>query len=92
MRNENFHVGTSASEHRTRDFLNQFQRVRHLCAVHRDRAAEPAPVTADIFGTASEFQPYRPNGFAAAYYTTKADHDFIVVGENNLAELPGCNA
>ena len=82
MRNENFHVFSSASEHRTRDFLNQFQRVRGFFAQSTGTVpTEPAPVTVMIFGTATEFQPYRPNGFAAAYYTTKADHDFIVVGE-----------
>ena len=82
MQNENFRVYSTASERATRDALNQFERVRgffmQFTGVVPDRAA---PVSVVIFGTEREYQPYRLNAFATAYYSSYSDRDFIVIGK-----------
>lgn len=82
MQNENFHVYSTASERATRDALNQFERVRgffvRLVAAAPDK---PVPVSVVIFGSEKEYQPYRLNAFATAYYSRLSDRDFIVVGK-----------
>ncbi|HKC17287.1 MAG TPA: tetratricopeptide repeat protein [Steroidobacteraceae bacterium] len=82
MQNENFCAYSSASERATRDALNQFERVRgfflQLTGAKPDKAV---PVTVVIFGSEKEYQPYRLNAFATAYYSSWSDRDLIVVGK-----------
>jgi len=81
MQNEHFQVYSSASERDTRQMLGQFERVRAFFYQIAKSATQSAlPVTVLIFGTAKEYQPYRFNSFADAYYTKHGDRDFIVVG------------
>ena len=81
MQNENFHVYSTASERDTREVLNQFERVRGFFNQFVEAGAEkPAPVSIVIFGSEKEYQPFRINDFAAAYYTNHGDRDFIVIG------------
>lgn len=82
MQNEHFHVYSSAGERDTRQMLGQFERVRgFFFQVARAATESSTPVTVVIFGTAKEYQPYRFNNSADAYYTRRGDRDFIVVGE-----------
>jgi Tfp pilus assembly protein PilF len=81
MQNENFHVYSTSSERTTRDALNQFERVRSFFLQLTGTAPDKsAPVSVVIFGSEKEYQPYRLNAFATAYYSNLSDRDFIVVG------------
>ena len=82
MRNENFHAYSSAGKGETQAFLGHLERVRSFFVQVTGAApADPVPVTVVIFGSSKEYQTYRPNDFAAAYYSNHTDRDFIVVGE-----------
>lgn len=82
MQNENFRVYSTASERATRDVLNQFERVRgfftQFIQVVPDKSV---PISVVIFGSEKEYQPYRLNAYAIAYYSRESDRDFIVVGQ-----------
>ena len=80
IQNANFHVYSSASERDTRAILAQFERVRAFFAQFTGTAPDQrVPVSVVIFGSEKEYQSYRPNEFAAAYYAGQSDRDFIVV-------------
>jgi Flp pilus assembly protein TadD len=82
MQNANFHVYSTASERATRDALNQFERVRGFFIQLTGVAPEkPVPISVMIFGSEKEYQPYRLNAFATAYYSSLSDRDLIVVGK-----------
>ena len=81
METEHFQVYSSASERATRQMLGQFERVRGFFVQASKTATGSAyPVAVLIFGTAKEYQPFRWNTAADAYYTKRGDHDFIVMG------------
>jgi tetratricopeptide (TPR) repeat protein len=82
MQNENFRVYSSANEHDTREVLNQFELIRgffNQITGAKPEKVEPVPVI--VFGTDKEYQPFRFNDFATAYYAKHSDLDFIVVGK-----------
>lgn len=82
MQNNNFHVYSTASERATRDVLNQFERVRGFFMQFTGVAPEQSvPISVVIFGSEKEYQPYRLNAYATAYYSSYSDRDFIVVGK-----------
>lgn len=82
MQNENFRVYSTASERATREALNQFERVRGFFVQFTGAAPDkPVPISIVIFGSEKEYQPYRLNAFATAYYSSQSDRDFIVVGK-----------
>ncbi len=82
MENENFRVYSSASERDTRTALDNFERVRGFFVEFTGaQPAKPVPVSIVIFGSEKEYQPYRFNEFAIAYYAGQSDRDFIVVGK-----------
>jgi hypothetical protein len=82
MQNENFRVYSSANEHDTRTALNNFERVRSFFIQYTGKApAKPVPISIIIFGSEKEYQAYKFNEFAVAYYTGQSDRDFIVIGK-----------
>ena len=81
MQNENFHAYSTASDRDTQGFIDHLERVRNFFIQFTGSApAKPVPVTTVIFGSPKEYQPYRLNAFATAYYGNHTDRDFIVVG------------
>ncbi len=81
MQNENFHAYSTASDRDTQGFIDHLERVRNFFIQFTGSAPPKAvPVTAVIFGSPKEYQPYRLNAFATAYYGNHTDRDFIVVG------------
>lgn len=82
LHNQHFNVYSSAGERTTKAMLGQFERVRgFFVEVTHTKDDQVAPVSVLIFGTPKEYQPYRLNGFATAYYSNQYDRDFIVVGD-----------
>jgi hypothetical protein len=81
MQNENFHAYSTASDRDTQGFIDHLERVRNFF-IQFTGSTPPraAPVTTVIFGSPKEYQPYRLNAFATAYYGNHTDRDFIVVG------------
>jgi len=81
LQDENFRVYSSASERATREMLRQFELIRGF--FNQVTAAKPAkaePVCVMIFGSEKEYQGYRLNSYATAYYAKRSDGDYIVVG------------
>ncbi len=82
MQNQNFRAYSTASERETRDVLNQFERVRGFFIQLTGAAPEKSvPISVVVFGTEKEYEPYRLNAFATAYYAHRSDLDLIVVGK-----------
>jgi Tfp pilus assembly protein PilF len=82
MQNDNFRVYSTARERETRDALDQFERVRgFFIQLTGTPPGKPVPVSVVIFGSEKEYQPYRLNEFATAYYSSLSDRDLIVVGK-----------
>jgi tetratricopeptide (TPR) repeat protein len=76
-----FEIFSSAGESDTRRVLLYFERVRTFF----DASASPAskqrtePVRVIVFGSRKEYDQYRFNEFADAYYTQVAGRDYIVL-------------
>ncbi len=90
MQNENFRVYSSAGERDTRDALDNLERVRGFFIQFTGAAPQkPVPISVVIFGSEKEFQPYKVNEFAIAYYSGQSDRDFIVIGKlgNESAQI-----
>ncbi len=82
MQNENFRVYSTANERDTRATLNDLERVRGFFRQYlKTTPAKPVPVSVIIFGSEKEYQAYKFNEFAVAYYTGQSDRDFIVIGK-----------
>ena len=52
----------------------------------KKKQAEPVRVI--VFGSKKEYHQYRPNEFAAAFYTQRAGRDYIVLGSVNGDAFP----
>lgn len=82
IENENFRIYSSANERETRDALSHFERVRgFFIQLTGAPPAKPVPVFVVVFGSEKEYQPFRFNEAAIAYYTPQADRDYIVMGK-----------
>ena len=76
----NFEVYTTAGEGAARDALKRFELVREFFAQSLSVAARTeSPVRLILFQSAKEFEPYKPNEAAAAFYLPGLDRDFIVM-------------
>src|SRR5204863_8988570 len=50
--------------------------------------AKPIPVRLVAFGSAKEYEPYRLNEFAIAYYHETLDRDYIVMSRSGSETFP----
>ena len=77
-----FDIFSSAGEGDTRRVLQQFERVRNFFAQKAGPGGKPQgeAVRVIVFGSKKEYEPYRPNEFAAAFYTQRTGRDYIVLG------------
>jgi hypothetical protein len=81
-----FEVYSTAGEATVRETLREFEEVRalfrSLSLVDTDAVdpdAHVAPVRIVAFGSAKEYEPYRLNGFAVAFYFPGVERDTIVM-------------
>src|SRR5258708_13972345 len=84
----NFELFTTAGERAGRDLVKHFEQV-HSFFVGRfkmssDATRKPRVI---LFRSEKEFEPYRPNEFASAFYHPGEYHDFIVLN-NSCGESP----
>ena len=85
----NFELYTTAGERSGRDLIRHFERVRSFFLQafgSRLPASRPARIIA--FRNEKEYQPYRPNEFAAAFFQPGAVHDFIVMSDASSEHYP----
>src|SRR5215472_1268473 len=79
MASANFEMYTTAGERSARDTLRYFEQVRGMFAQTMPRTmAQVGKVRIVAFSSIKEYEPYRINDFAIAYYHSSGDHDYIV--------------
>ncbi|MEP6961144.1 MAG: hypothetical protein ABI995_03650, partial [Acidobacteriota bacterium] len=82
MQNENFLMYSSANARDTRDALNYFERIRSFFLQRMGAPpAKPVPILIIMFNSEKEYEPYRFNEVAIAYYAGSNDRDYIVMGK-----------
>lgn len=89
LQSPNFEIYSTASESSTRDTLKQFEQARafFLTAMPM-KDTKPLPVRIVQFSSQKEYEPYRFNSFASAYYKPGAERDTIVMshgGPENIS-------
>jgi Tfp pilus assembly protein PilF len=90
MPSADFEIYSSAGEGDTRRALQYLERVRSFFeqALGGGAGQKREPVRVIVFGSKKEYEQYRPNDFAAAYYTQIAGRDYIVLGSVNDEAFP----
>ena len=89
LRSDNFELFSSASPRSARDTIREFEQVRgFFLQAFGGPPARPMPVRLVAFGSPKEFEPYRLNEFATAYYHQTADHDYIVMSHGGADTFP----
>jgi Flp pilus assembly protein TadD len=84
-----FEMYTTAGERSARDTLRYFEQVRSFFSQTLARPLEEkGPVRIVAFSSEKEYQPYRPNEFAIAYYHETARHDYIVMNHTGAETFP----
>src|SRR5215471_2074529 len=69
MASPNFEIYSQAGDGSTRDALRQFEQVRGFFVQAMNRENEkPVPVRIIAFNSMKEYEPYKFNEFAIAYY------------------------
>ena len=85
----NFELYTTAGERTGRDLVKHFEQVRSFFVQafgSKLSGAKPARIIA--FRNEKEYQAYRPNEFATAYYQPGSEHDFIVMSSGSSEHYP----
>jgi tetratricopeptide (TPR) repeat protein len=89
LQSANFELYSSTSSRGARDTIRVFEQVRgFFLQVFATQPAKPVPVRLVAFRSPKEFEPYRPNDFAAAYYHPGAGRDYIVMGRGGADIFP----
>ena len=89
MQSPNFEMYTTAGERSARDTLRYFEQVHDFFAQNMPGAVgKTLPVRIVAFNSAKEYEPYRLNEFATAYYHGTADCDYIVMSHTGVETFP----
>ena len=89
MQSANFEMYSSAGDKSTRETLKYFEQVRGFFTQAMPSALDsPLPVRIVAFASRKEYDPYRINEFATAYYQGTAERDYIVLSETGEATFP----
>ena len=76
----NFQLYTTGGERSGRDLIRHFEQVRSFfLQVFGDSLPDAKPACIIAFRNEKEFEPYRPNEFATAFFHGGLEHDFIVM-------------
>jgi tetratricopeptide (TPR) repeat protein len=85
----NFDMYTTAGERSARATLQYFEQVRSFFAQTMPHPLEESVrVRIVAFNSLKEYEPYRLNEFATAYYHSTADHDYIVMSHTGAETFP----
>ncbi len=89
LKSANFELYSSANARTARDTVREFEQVRGLFSqVFGGPPADPTPVRLVAFGSTNEYEPYRFNEFAIAYYHQIQDRDYIVMSRGGSDTFP----
>lgn len=81
----NFEVYTTGGEGSARRTLLYFEKLRSFfLRAQKLGSTSDQPVRIIGFKNAKQFEPFRPNEFASAYYLGAHDRDYIVIGDIGL--------
>ncbi len=84
-----FEMYTSAGERSALDTLRYFEQVRSFFSQNLPHPLEETgPVRIVAFSSEKEYQPYRPNDFAIAFYHETARHEYIVMSHTGAETFP----
>ena len=84
-----FEMYTSAGERSALDTLRYFEQVRSFFSQNLPHPLEETgPVRIVAFSSEKEYQPYRPNEFAIAFYHETARHEYIVMSHTGAETFP----
>jgi Tfp pilus assembly protein PilF len=89
MPSDDFEIYSSAGEGDTRLALQYFERVRGFFEQKLGGSEQKSdPVRIIVFNSKKEYEPYRLNEFAVAYYTQVAGRDYIVLSGTSADVFP----
>ncbi len=89
IQSPNFEIYSTGSENSTRDTLRQFEQVRaFFLSTLPTKDEKPLPVRIVVFNSLKEYEPYRLNEFATAYYYGGAERDTIVMSHGGSENFP----
>jgi len=89
LQSANFEMYSSANPRSARETIQEFEQVRgFFLQVLGGRPAKPVPVRLVAFASAKEFEPYKLNEFATAYYQQTAGRDYIVMSHAGADTFP----
>jgi hypothetical protein len=89
LRSANFEIYSSANPRAARDTIRYFEQVRgFFVQAFGGDEAKPLPVRLVTFGSDKEYQPYRLNEFAIAYYQPTPSRDYIVMSHGGADIFP----
>lgn len=84
-----FEMYTTAGERSAKSTISYFEQVRSFFAQTMPHPPEePVRVRIVAFNSMKEYEPYRFNEFATAYYRSTADHDYIVMSQTGADSFP----
>lgn len=89
LRSADFEMYSRASPRAACDTLREFEQVRGFFLQASGKPpSKPMPVRLVVFGSAKEYEPYRYNEFAVAYYHQTFDRDYIVMSRSGADTFP----
>jgi tetratricopeptide (TPR) repeat protein len=89
IQSPNFELYSTASEKTARETLEQFEQVRaFFLNTLPTKDQKPLPVRIVAFNSLKEYEPYRANEFATAYYHPGSERDTIVMSHGGSENFP----
>jgi hypothetical protein len=88
LKSARFEMYSSDAPRKARETIRHFEQTgEFLARLIGNQPTDPLPVRLVAFGSAQEFEPYRPVGFAVAYYQPTSERDYIVMSQSGPAML-----
>ena len=85
----NFELYTTGGERSGRDLVRHFEQVRSFFVqAFGDGLPDAKPVRIVVFRNEKEYEPYRPNDFATAFFQPGESHDFIIMSNGSTEHYP----
>ncbi len=88
MTSSNFEMYTTAGERSARDTLRYFEQARSFFTQTMPNLQKESAVRIVAFSSVKEYEPYRFNDYATAYYHPTADRDYIVMSHTGAETFP----
>jgi len=89
LKSDNFELYSGGNARSARDTLKEFEQVRGFFnQAFGGQPGKSMPVRLVAFGSIKEYEPYRINEFAIAYYHQAADRDYIVMSRGGADTFP----